>query len=267
MRRSPPRPAARRPSSTPCSAARKAWPRRSTWRASSGSGAAWRPCPRARTPLEHLSALGPAYREAALAEPGYYASCSSGPSPASCRASGPHARPGRAQHPRPGDRRLHLGRYIVPTQPRKIADALWAAAQGAISLERAGHLRDGSTTSVTDAAVARLPPCGPARLTRRHRHTSAIHSSARTAGIVQVAAEQLGAPAHPVAQGVPVHARAAAPRRPSGRCWPGRRAATRPGRRASRTRGAGPAARRRTPRRRRDRAGTAAPARRARRSA
>ncbi|WP_372974747.1 hypothetical protein [Microbispora sp. GKU 823] len=44
--------------------------------------------------------------------------------------------------------------HLVPTQPRKIADALWAAAQGALSLERAGHLPDGKTYEiVTQAAV------------------------------------------------------------------------------------------------------------------
>ena len=45
--------------------------------------------------------------------------------------------------------------YLVPTQPRKIADALWAAAQGAISLERAGHLRDGRTyEAVTTSTIS-----------------------------------------------------------------------------------------------------------------
>ena len=79
--------------------------------------------------------------------------------------------------------------YLVPTQPRKIADALWAAAQGAISLERAGYFRDGSTyerspprrcgtfwsSATGDARPA--PPGGQAAPT-----LSATHSSARVAG-------------------------------------------------------------------------------------
>lgn len=107
--------------------------------------------------LEHLTALGPAYREAALAEPGYYALMFE------------RAIPGFM----PSERARTLARaalnildrviadcissgYIVPTQPRKIADALWAAAQGAIGLERAGHLRDSGTyEAVTHATISR----------------------------------------------------------------------------------------------------------------
>ncbi len=43
--------------------------------------------------------------------------------------------------------------YLTPTQPRRVADALWAAAQGAISLERAGHLPDAQTYTVVTNAV------------------------------------------------------------------------------------------------------------------
>jgi AcrR family transcriptional regulator len=107
--------------------------------------------------LEHLTALGPAYREAALAEPGYYGLMFE------------KAIPGFT----PSERARTLARaalnifdrviadcisagHLVPTQPRKIADALWAAAQGAISLERAGHLRDGRIyESVTRAIIYR----------------------------------------------------------------------------------------------------------------
>ncbi|MDP9861042.1 MULTISPECIES: TetR/AcrR family transcriptional regulator [Streptosporangium] len=107
--------------------------------------------------LEHLTALGPAYREAALAEPGYYALMFE------------RAIPGFV----PSERARTLARaalnvldrviadcisagYIIPTQPRKIADALWAAAQGAIGLERAGHLRDSHTyDAVTYATISR----------------------------------------------------------------------------------------------------------------
>ncbi len=95
-------------------------------------------------PLEYLTALGPAYREACLAEPGFYS------------VMFEKAIPGFE----PSERARTLARaslnildrvvadcisagYLIPTQPRKIADSLWAAAQGAISLERAGHLRDG----------------------------------------------------------------------------------------------------------------------------
>ncbi|WP_433253662.1 TetR/AcrR family transcriptional regulator [Streptosporangium sp. CA-135522] len=113
--------------------------------------------PSHRDALEHLTALGPAYREAALAEPGYYALMFE------------RAIPGFV----PSERARTLARaalnvldrviadcisagYIIPTQPRKIADALWAAAQGAISLERAGHLRDSRTyDAVTYATISR----------------------------------------------------------------------------------------------------------------
>ncbi|MEU4533551.1 TetR/AcrR family transcriptional regulator [Streptosporangium sp. NPDC023825] len=113
--------------------------------------------PSRKDALEHLIALGPAYREAALDEPGYYALMFE------------RAIPGFV----PSERARTLARaalnivdrviadcisagYIVPTQPRKIADAVWAAAQGAISLERAGHLRDGNTyDTVTYAVISR----------------------------------------------------------------------------------------------------------------
>ncbi|WP_052424016.1 TetR/AcrR family transcriptional regulator [Nonomuraea candida] len=112
--------------------------------------------PQRRNPLEHLTALGPAYRHACLSEPGYYSLMFE------------RAIPGFE----PSERARTLARaalnildrviadcisagYLVPTQPRKIADALWAAAQGAISLERAGHLRDGRTyEAVTMATIS-----------------------------------------------------------------------------------------------------------------
>ncbi|MFI7706356.1 TetR/AcrR family transcriptional regulator [Nonomuraea sp. NPDC049480] len=110
--------------------------------------------PPRRNPLEHLQALGPAYRQACLAEPGYYSLMFE------------RAIPGFE----PSERARTLARaalnildrviadcisagFLIPTQPRKIADALWAAAQGAISLERAGHLRDGRTYEAVTTAV------------------------------------------------------------------------------------------------------------------
>lgn len=111
--------------------------------------------PSRRDPFDYLTVLGPAYREACLAEPGYYS------------VMFERAIPGFE----PSERARTLARaalnildrviadciasgYLVPTQPRKIADALWAAAQGAISLERAGHLRDSRTyEAVTTATI------------------------------------------------------------------------------------------------------------------
>ncbi|MFC5831022.1 TetR/AcrR family transcriptional regulator [Nonomuraea insulae] len=110
--------------------------------------------PQRRNPFEHLNALGPAYRQACLAEPGYYSLMFE------------RAIPGFE----PSERARTLARaalnildrviadcisagYLIPTQPRKIADALWAAAQGAVSLERAGHLRDGRTFEAVTTAV------------------------------------------------------------------------------------------------------------------
>ncbi|MEV7966320.1 TetR/AcrR family transcriptional regulator [Sphaerisporangium sp. NPDC088356] len=113
--------------------------------------------PRHPDPLEYLTSLGPAYREACLAEPGYYS------------VMFEKAIPGF----QPSERARTLARaavnvldraiadcisagYLVPTQPRKIADCLWAAAHGAVSLERAGHLRDDRVyASVTMAAISR----------------------------------------------------------------------------------------------------------------
>lgn len=118
--------------------------------------------------LEHLIALGPAYREAALSEPGYYSLMFE------------RAIPGFT----PSERARTLARaalnivdrviadcisagYLVPTQPRRIADAVWAAAQGALSLERAGHLQDGTTyETVTTAAIRSFmtdPGCAAVR--------------------------------------------------------------------------------------------------------
>jgi len=105
-------------------------------------------------PLEYLRALGPAYREACFAEPAYYSLMFE------------KAIPGFE----PSERARTLARaalnildrvvadcisagYLVPTQPRKIADALWAAAQGAISLERAGYFRDGSNYELVTTAT------------------------------------------------------------------------------------------------------------------
>ncbi|GLW08409.1 TetR family transcriptional regulator [Microtetraspora sp. NBRC 13810] len=111
--------------------------------------------PLRKDPLEYLTALGPAYREACLEEPVYYSLMFE------------KAIPGFE----PSERARTLARaalnildraiadcisagYITPTQPRKIADALWAAAQGAISLERAGHLRGPATyDTVTTATI------------------------------------------------------------------------------------------------------------------
>ncbi|MEV0620238.1 TetR/AcrR family transcriptional regulator [Nonomuraea sp. NPDC050404] len=110
--------------------------------------------PQRRNPLEQLNALGPAYRHACQSEPGYYSLMFES------------AIPGFE----PSERARTLARaalnildrviadcisagYLIPTQPRKIADALWAAAQGAISLERAGHLRDGRTYEAVTLAI------------------------------------------------------------------------------------------------------------------
>ncbi|GAA4531844.1 MULTISPECIES: TetR/AcrR family transcriptional regulator [Nonomuraea] len=112
--------------------------------------------PQRRDPFEYLNALVPAYRQACLAEPGYYSLMFE------------RAIPGFE----PSERARTLARaalnildrvisdcisagYLGPTQPRKIADALWAAAQGAISLERSGHLRDATSyEAVTQATIA-----------------------------------------------------------------------------------------------------------------
>jgi Transcriptional regulator len=106
-------------------------------------------------PLEHLAALAPAYREACLSEANYYSLMFE------------RAIPGFE----PSERARTLARaalnildrviadcisagHLIPTQPRKVADTLWAAAQGAISLERAGHFRDGHNyETVTSAAL------------------------------------------------------------------------------------------------------------------
>jgi AcrR family transcriptional regulator len=101
-------------------------------------------------PLEYLAALGPAYREACFAEPTYYSLMFE------------KAIPGFEPSVRARAALNILDRviadcisagYLVPTQPRRIADALWAAAQGAISLERAGHFRDGANYELVTTAT------------------------------------------------------------------------------------------------------------------
>ncbi|PZG22753.1 TetR/AcrR family transcriptional regulator [Spongiactinospora gelatinilytica] len=111
--------------------------------------------PPRKDPYDYLTALAPVYREACLSEPAYYSLMFE------------KAIPGFE----PSERARTLARaalniidrviadcisagYIIPTQPRKIADALWAAAHGAISLERAGHFRDSRTfDAVTTATI------------------------------------------------------------------------------------------------------------------
>ncbi|MGV9309039.1 TetR/AcrR family transcriptional regulator [Nonomuraea sp. NPDC003727] len=112
--------------------------------------------PARKDPFEYLSALGPAYREACMAEPGFY--------PLMFEKAIPGFEPSERARTLARAALNILDRvisdcisagYLVPTQPRKIADALWAAAQGAISLERAGHLRDGRTyEAVTTATIS-----------------------------------------------------------------------------------------------------------------
>lgn len=106
-------------------------------------------------PLEHLSALCAAYREACLAEPGFYGLMFERAVPEfepSERAR-TLARAALNAFDRTIAECISAG-YLIPAQPREIADALWAAAQGAIGLERAGHLRDGGVyRTVTTAAI------------------------------------------------------------------------------------------------------------------
>ncbi|GAA3167218.1 hypothetical protein GCM10010466_67360 [Planomonospora alba] len=104
--------------------------------------------------LEHLTALGTAYREAALAEPGYYSLMfeRSIPGFTPSERARTLARAALNIFDRVIADCISAGR-LVPTQPRKIADVLWAAAQGAISLERAGHLRDGSAFDAATRSV------------------------------------------------------------------------------------------------------------------
>ncbi|MFC4059274.1 TetR/AcrR family transcriptional regulator [Planomonospora corallina] len=116
--------------------------------------------------LERLTALGAAYREAALAEPGYYSLMFERAIPGFTPSERARtlARAALNIFDRVIADCISAGR-LVPTQPRKIADVLWAAAQGAISLERAGHLRDGSafdaaTRSVIYRYLAEDPPTG-----------------------------------------------------------------------------------------------------------
>ncbi|GII78186.1 TetR family transcriptional regulator [Sphaerisporangium rufum] len=113
--------------------------------------------PRHPDPLEYLISLGGAYREACLAEPAYYSVMFEKAIPGfepSERAR-TLARAAVNVLDRAVADCISAGR-LVPTQPRKIADCLWAAAHGAVSLERAGHLRDDHVyTSVTLAAINR----------------------------------------------------------------------------------------------------------------
>ncbi|WP_327044544.1 TetR/AcrR family transcriptional regulator [Microbispora sp. NBC_01189] len=112
--------------------------------------------PQRADPMEHLSLLGPAYREAALSEPGYYSLMFERTIPGFVPSERARtlARAALNIVDRVIADCISAGR-LMPTQPRKVADTLWAAAQGALSLERAGHLPDGKTYDIVTTAAIR----------------------------------------------------------------------------------------------------------------
>ena len=125
-------------------------------------------------PLGRLGALGRAYRASALAEPGYYG------------VMFQHAIPGF--RPSPESLVVAGASLNVLTQavrvateagvlqagdPRAVAEVLWAAVHGAVSLELAGHFPDPEVADdrfQTLAAAAILPflPGPDPPTTRRH---------------------------------------------------------------------------------------------------
>jgi AcrR family transcriptional regulator len=104
--------------------------------------------PRDSDPLRRLVALGEAYRENALAERSYYGVMFLGaipgfePSPAAVAAARMTLEVLAAQVQLCIDAGL-----LRPADSWEVAEVLWAAAHGAVSLELAGHFADETTAA------------------------------------------------------------------------------------------------------------------------
>jgi AcrR family transcriptional regulator len=114
-------------------------------------------------PMEHLALLANAYREHALEEPAYYAVMFSRPVPEFQPTDDDvaHARTSLQVLTDAVAAAQGEGHLDETVEAPHIAEVLWAAAHGAVSLELAGHLAGDSAASVfsdlTAAAASRYP--------------------------------------------------------------------------------------------------------------
>ncbi|WP_283134269.1 TetR/AcrR family transcriptional regulator [Rhizohabitans arisaemae] len=113
--------------------------------------------PRRSDPVDYVIDIGNGYRRAALANPDHYGLMFEKTIPGFVPSERARtiARASLNILDRAVAECVAAGRGVGPASPQKIADTVWAAAHGAISLERAGHLQDGDTyETVTMAAVS-----------------------------------------------------------------------------------------------------------------
>jgi AcrR family transcriptional regulator len=112
-------------------------------------------------PLEHLGRLAHAYRDHALAEPDYYAVMFSRPVPEFEPTADDvaHARTSLQVLADVVATAQAAGHLDTDVEAQHVAEILWAAAHGAVSLELAGHLVGDAAASVfadlTGSAAAR----------------------------------------------------------------------------------------------------------------
>jgi AcrR family transcriptional regulator len=118
-------------------------------------------------PLQHLGLLAHTYREHALADPDYYAVMFSRPVP-EFEPTGDdvaHARTSLQELVDAVATAQAAGHLALDIEAQHVAEVLWAAAHGAVSLELAGHLTGDTAASVfsdlTAAAAARYLRSGP----------------------------------------------------------------------------------------------------------
>lgn len=117
-----------------------------------------------RDPSQHLRLLAHAYREHALAEPDYYAVMFSRPVPEFEPSTDDvaHARASLQVLTDAVATAQRAGHLAADVETQHVAEILWAAAHGAVSLELAGHLTGDTAASVfsnlTTAAVVRFRP-------------------------------------------------------------------------------------------------------------
>jgi AcrR family transcriptional regulator len=97
--------------------------------------------PPAADPVEHLFAISQAYRHSALAEPNYYRVMFGQAIPFTPGAEALAAAAASFQILEDGVRACIGAGAFRPGDPTEIAEVLWAASHGVISLELSGHLR------------------------------------------------------------------------------------------------------------------------------
>jgi AcrR family transcriptional regulator len=125
-------------------------------------------------PLGRLRALGRAYRDSALAEPGYYgvmfqqAIPGFRPSPESLVVAG-----ASLEVLTQAVRAAMEAGVLKTGDPRAVAEVLWAAVHGAVSLELAGHFPDPEVAddrfqTLTSAAILPFLPRPDLPTMRRH---------------------------------------------------------------------------------------------------